>query len=88
MCEVVRFPDGSTPIVCGGHARRRRPCVHCGGRGEKLCDHTNSDGRTCDAPLCARCALSVPGRNRDYCRNHAPYHRAEVPACLPFEEVQ
>lgn len=89
MCHVVRVVGGGVAIVCGGQARSGRPCIYCGAAGRKLCDHRNSDGRTCDAPMCVACATTVPGRNRDYCRNHAPRHRAElqVSGTLPFEDA-
>jgi hypothetical protein len=85
MCERVQLADGTVAIVCSDRRHRRRTC-RCGFRATALCDHRNSDGRTCDCPLCQACALHV-GKNRDYCRAHAPAHRHEVRPRLPFDDV-
>jgi hypothetical protein len=86
MCETVRLPGGGVAIVCGGRHRPRKRCVGCRMRaGDKLCDHTNSDGKTCDAPICAGCAFHIPGKDLDYCPVHAKYHRAEELPLLPLE---
>ncbi len=94
MCERVQLPGGGFAIICGGHHRTKRPpCVNCGLRSTKLCDHVVADrgagwkSVTCDAPICDRCALHVPGKNRDYCKRHAKHHLSEIPNPLPFQEI-
>jgi hypothetical protein len=57
-----------------------RPCVaaitidgkacRCAGISAYLCDHELSDGKTCDAPLCAEHARQV-GPDRHLCPIHA-----------------
>jgi len=84
VCERIALAGGGFAIVCTGRHRRPRPsCVKCGERSERLCDHRNSDGRSCDAPLCARCAVRVGAR--DYCPVHA---KGIAAAALPFEATR
>jgi hypothetical protein len=94
-CGWYKLPDGSTVHINFGRNKAPKRCVHCGGFASKLCDHkvaVDQLGRgpttavTCDASICDACAFTVPGKNRDYCKHHAKYHRAEVPAPLPFGE--
>lgn len=68
-CERVPFGPGMTAIVCrrGGRAR---PCIHCGKESSRLCDYPLArKGKTCSAPLCARCAIKSGG-GADFCREH------------------
>lgn len=72
-CETLRFPDGTTAIVCGVK-RKRVPCSICNRPGDKLCD--GERGRTlggkvitCDVPLCNQCAQHVEP-DTDYCPKH------------------
>jgi hypothetical protein len=68
--EWIRLEDGTTAIVCGSGPRpRAKPCK-CGARSTKLCDYPIGGRKTCDAPLCDRCAVSM-GRNRDWCPDHS-----------------
>lgn len=94
-CGFYKVPGiGTVHINFGSGRRAPRPCVHCGDMSTKLCDHRLAvDPRgpsqaTCDAPICDGCALSVPGKNRDYCKHHAKHHRAEVPSLLPFGQPE
>ena len=77
-CETVTMPGGQVAIVCG-RPRKPKRCS-CGGLTVALCDFPIDepvirDGmqqrrkRTCDKPLCTRCAVSV-GKNVDYCPDH------------------
>ncbi len=76
ICETVRLPDGVAAIVCSGRGRRRKRCA-CGGLTVALCDYPiqlrDREGdvpeKTCDKPLCTRCAVRV-AKNVDYCREH------------------
>jgi hypothetical protein len=68
-CRAIPVPGGFA-IACGGQPRRRR-CSVCGELGaSKLCDGPprRRDRRTCDAPLCEKCARKrAPGADFDYC---------------------
>jgi hypothetical protein len=76
-CKTVKLPGGGVAIVRMG-GRRPPVCAFCGGESTKLCDYRLEFNdqvrlqRTCDAPMCDRCATRV-GVNRDYC----PRHRAQ-----------
>jgi hypothetical protein len=92
-CGWYKLADGT--VVHINTSRRDslpKKCVHCHGFASKLCDHKVADkdagwpSDTCDAPICERCALHIPGKNLDYCKHHAQQHQGEVPAALPFEE--
>jgi hypothetical protein len=80
-CHHVKLGDGSIAIVRTGKPHRRK-CRFCSeGEATLLCDFRGPQGKTCDAPMCARCARPV-GPNVDYC----PDHHGESPqAQLPFE---
>lgn len=73
------MPDGTAAIVCSRGRRRR--CAICGEIGaEKLCDGPppiGSKRKTCDRPLCSKCATHVPGHDLDFC-----------PQCRPEEPMQ
>lgn len=78
-CNVVTLPDGTRAIV--KMAKRRLPlCGFCRQRpADKLCDFKVPVGdvghtRTCDTPMCYRCATPV-GRDLDYCPSHAMEQR-------------
>ncbi len=68
--QTVGFPDGSVAIICHT-GPRTKPCSVCGKPGStKLCDGPGgAPGKTCDKPLCIKCA-SPGGRNVDYCPEH------------------
>lgn len=71
-CTPFDLGNGVTGIACTRGSSRKR-CKECGANASKLCDYPlrgKSAGRTCDANLCARCAVNV-GPDRDYCGVHA-----------------
>lgn len=53
--------------LCG---RLGPPCFHCGAVSDALCDFPlGEEGKTCDRPLCLRCA-PVVGADKNFCRDH------------------
>ena len=51
-------------------------CLSCGAPATKLCDFKLlgvKEGKTCDRPLCVRCAKKVTG-GLDYCPGHHQLH--------------
>ncbi len=63
-CETFRFPGGGTAIVCSRGRQVRKKCVGCGKPATLLCDYPlqgKRAGKTCDRPICAKCATKVPG---------------------------
>ena len=92
-CEIFRFRDGSTAIVCSRDKRKRKPprCVGCGAEATLLCDWPNPRKKsgTCDAPICRECASrpdNVASADRhdsyDLCPRHAR-QAAEQPGADP-----
>jgi len=68
-CRPLNRGNGVTGWACS----RGERCKECGGRASKLCDYPlrgGKAGKTCDAALCAKCAVNV-GPDRDYCLPHA-----------------
>jgi hypothetical protein len=58
-------------VVCS--RRERTKHCKCGRAATLLCDHKllgSKTGKTCDAPLCPRCATNI-GPDRDLCPVHA-----------------
>jgi hypothetical protein len=56
-----------TGFLCGKFGD---PCIQCGDVSEVLCDYPlGEQGRTCDKPLCLRCAPEV-GVDKNYCAEH------------------
>ena len=69
-CRAIKIGD-STAVVCGRRAQQMR-CKYCRRERERLCDYQvtrNGRAATCNAPMCAKCAINV-GPNKDYCRPH------------------
>jgi len=70
-CIPFRSADGTiSGFACTRGPRKR---CKCGRPATRLCDWQLSGpkaGKTCDAPLCDRCAARV-GPGRDYCQAHA-----------------
>jgi len=56
--DRIELEDGSTMIVCSSRTRRGHHCA-CGSLATLLCDQPLTGGRTCDRPLCERCATEV-----------------------------
>ena len=74
-CEPFYAPGGRiSAIVCSrgrGGSRRTSPCAKCGKEGALLCDGPSSrQGKTCDAPLCSDCAISIRYVDADFCPEH------------------
>ena len=67
-CERVQLEGGGVAIVCGRFPRvRPRKCRGCGQKtADLLCDGPKPGGRTCDAPVCAKCAKTI-GPDRHLC---------------------
>ena len=69
-CEPITFLDGASGLLCSRskHPGSRTRCCACGAMGSPvLCDgSTAAPGKTCDAPLCRRCAEHI-GPDRDLC---------------------
>lgn len=66
-------------ITCS-RGERTKKCKQCGERAELLCDFElggTKRGKTCDAPLCRRCAIEV-GPDRHLCRPHDAIERANA----------
>jgi hypothetical protein len=86
--EAVEIPERSFSVesffLCG---RLGDTCVECGDVSEALCDFPiGEENRTCDKPLCSRCAPEV-GVDKNFCRKHLAagagpnmllFHRPEV----------
>jgi hypothetical protein len=69
MCEHVKFPDGTTAIICG--MRGRQKFCACGRVGDFECDWKVKEKRSgmCDAPICSHHALQV-GPDKHLCPQH------------------
>lgn len=69
-CEHIKFPDGTTGIICGV---RRSPVnfCSCGRVAELLCDWKVKRKRsgTCDRPICKQHALEV-APDKHLCQEH------------------
>jgi hypothetical protein len=57
-------------IACGSCLRRACSTPGCSNEATLLCDFMLPNGKTCDRPICPRCAGRI-GPNRDYCGPHA-----------------
>jgi len=65
----MKLPGGGTAIVCSRGPVQR---CKCGALATRLCDWKvpGKKSGTCDAPLCANCAIS-PAPDKDLCADHA-----------------
>src|SRR5215472_4977136 len=83
-CEFVKFPDGTTAIVCGPRAGRARCQVpQCGQDSVALCDYpVQRKGKltTRDMKLCSGHAKQAPDADKDYCPAHANLSEGPSPA--------
>lgn len=72
-CEPfeTKLADGSTAFICyRGRRRKAEPCVGCAGPSSLLCDAPIIQGKTtCDACICAACAVH-DGPDLDFCPEH------------------
>jgi hypothetical protein len=57
-------------FVCT-RGQKVKPCAVCGNPSTKLCDGDIGNGKTCDVPLCSKCALHICP-DKDYCPKHRP----------------
>lgn len=77
MSPWIKLQDG-TPVHILCDRRPVKKCK-CGRPSTKLCDFElgppdhaqGAHGKTCDRPLCDRCAVHIPGKDVDYCLDHA-----------------
>ena len=68
-CTHVTLPGGLHAIVCArGHAKVKR--CSCGRVGTLLCDWKVGNGKTCDKPVCDKCADHV-AEDKDLCQVHS-----------------
>lgn len=71
-CEWIQVPGGVV-VLCSRGRRSRTACRFCGVPGAQLlCDAPvvrRGAARTCDAPMCARCAHEL-GPDRHVCPRH------------------
>ena len=73
-CKWINLPGGGVAHLNMGHSKPKR-CKFCStGMGTQLCDFplridTNGKIKTCDAPMCVRCATRI-AIEVDYCPVH------------------
>lgn len=67
-CIFGENPDGTRWVACSRGSRAT--CKWCGREADLLCDHSVND-KTCDAPVCSRCATHVGAL--DYCPPHGRF---------------
>ena len=71
-CETIYDDDGRTIGFACRRGGRTRRCSSCrAATATQLCDYPLANGKTCDRPLCRRCAVKQPGRDMDFCPPHA-----------------
>jgi hypothetical protein len=79
-CTPFRIETPTGPIVgimCSRGQHPRAKCSVCGKPSTLLCDFKLDIGKTCDKPLCRKCAVHpVAYEDIDYC----PTHRAAMEA--------
>ncbi len=68
VCRTMPLPGGGYAIVCGPAPKRKR-CSACGKPADLLCDWKVDTAKTCDAPICAACAVE-PAPDKHLCREH------------------
>ncbi len=68
-CKWINLPGGGVAHINMGRSRPKhcKFCTH--GKGTLLCDFPVGAGKTCDAPMCTRCATKI-AFDIDYCPNH------------------
>jgi hypothetical protein len=81
-CNTVKVETSAGPvtaIICT-RGRRRQNCKFCSRYSTKLCDFPLAGpkaGKTCDAPMCDRCAVHV-GPDKDFCPPHYNYREKQM----------
>lgn len=69
-CRKVPLPEGGFMIVCS-RGQKPKLCTYCSNPSEVLCDGPGiNPEKTCDKPMCRKCATHVPGKDLDYCHSH------------------
>ena len=66
---IIDLPNGGRAFVCVRGPHRNKVCSVCRGPGDKLCDFPLGGGKTCDKPLCSRCAVHTEP-DTDVCPSH------------------
>jgi hypothetical protein len=69
-CHHVDLGNGTRAIICTRGRTQR--CKYCGRPSTKLCDWPlagEKKGKTCDIPMCERCAAHIEP-DTDYCKAH------------------
>ena len=87
-CEHRNLGGGSFAIICT-RGNRQKPCQYCGHPSSKLCDFKLAGakaGRTCDVPMCEKCAMHIPP-DTDFCKSHAAIMKAREAAGAEFDKV-
>lgn len=70
-CYPIKVPGGHG-YVCTGR-ERRKSCVQCGRRADRLCDWKlkgKRAGKTCSRSVCSSCSVQ-PAPDKDLCPTHA-----------------
>lgn len=73
-CRVIKHYPGVVGLACGPGAKPK-PCAFCPRTSSLLCDGPTPGGKTCDKPICDRCAWR-PERDVDFCPACAPMAKA------------
>lgn len=69
-CITTRNRQKNKVVVCVRGRTKLQRCSVCGELAEKQCDYRPiKKAKTCDAYLCARCAVSI-AHEVDYCPHH------------------
>jgi hypothetical protein len=80
QCRTVKLPGG-VAILCGRFPRQKACSVCRRHVGDKLCDGAPGTRETCDAPLCACCAVTRPDpRKKNDTLDFCPRHASQAPA--------
>lgn len=60
-CEWYKMADGTVMHINRGRSRKKLQCKFCKATYTegKLCDFPIGNGKTCDAQMCNRCAITV-----------------------------
>lgn len=83
-CDPI-FGRGNKPVGIV-RSRGKRPKVgpcSCGRPGAVLCDGPVGGGKTCDKPICPRCAVSIRATNVDFCPSCARGVQPDILASCP-----
>ena len=79
-CDPFQTADGARGFICTRGRKPRKKCA-CGKVATLLCDAPRLIG-TCDAHICARCAVIV-GEDLHHCPKCAPIAPAQIPIPAP-----